>query len=59
MLNENETQQPPLLLNAFRLYYQRLEQSMNEIASRTDMIVVAQLGDDLDEFTSLVVQVSY
>lgn len=51
----------PTLLDAFRLYYNRLESSITNIISSTsanDLIVVARLGDDIDEFSTLFNQVS-
>lgn len=45
------------LLNSFRLYYQKLERSIRKISSGTDLVVVARLGDDIDEFTILFNQV--
>ena len=57
MLEDTEEPREITLLNAFRLYYQKLEQSIREILLGTDLVVVARLGDDIDEFTVLFNQV--
>ncbi|KAJ7698848.1 hypothetical protein B0H16DRAFT_1349353 [Mycena metata] len=47
----------PDLLNAFRTHYQRFQASVNDIAQNpTDAVVIARLGDDLDEYAELVQQ---
>lgn len=51
---------PATLLDAFRLYYQGLESSIADITSLgsgVDLVIVARLGDDIDEFAALFNQV--
>lgn len=46
------------LLEAFRLYYHRYAAAVTEaVLSSADTNVLARLGDDLDEYLSLVTQV--
>jgi hypothetical protein len=50
---------PNDLLSAFRMHYQRFEQAVQEVVlNPTDATVLARLGDDVDEFTTLVTEVS-
>ncbi|KAJ7199943.1 hypothetical protein GGX14DRAFT_372621 [Mycena pura] len=45
------------LLDAFRTHYNRLQNSVADIIQNpTDAVVIARLGDDLDEFMQLVQQ---
>src|ERR1700743_1111684 len=47
------------LLNAFRTHYTRFQTLISELdGTTTDATVIARLGDDLDEFTGLVEEVS-
>lgn len=61
MLNDGEPE--PTLLDAFRLYYQRIEAGVIEATASTssssgsDLNVVSRLGDDIDEYLSLFNQV--
>lgn len=46
------------LLDAFRLHYNRFQSTVAGIIQNpTDAVVIARLGDDLDEYTELVHQV--
>lgn len=46
------------LLNAFRTHYHRFVERVGEVVgSRSDPIVIARLGDDLDEFAAIVAAV--
>ncbi|KAJ7268110.1 hypothetical protein B0H12DRAFT_996671, partial [Mycena haematopus] len=48
------------LLDAFRSHYHRFETSVtNVVQSPTDAVVIARLGDDLDEFVRLVQEHSH
>jgi hypothetical protein len=50
---------PQSLLDAFRIYYHRFERAVHEIVTvPSDTTMIARLGDDLDEFLSLVIEVS-
>ena len=50
---------PQSLLDAFRTNYHRIERAVHEIVTvQSDTTVIARLGDDLDEFLSLVIEVS-
>jgi len=41
------------------MHYQRFEQAVQEVVlNLTDATVLARLGDDIDEFTTLVTKVS-
>lgn len=47
------------LLEAFRTHYQHFEAAMSEIVGRhSDAIVIARLGDDLDEFAAIAAAAS-
>ena len=62
MSEEGEGFPEATLLDAFRLYYQKLESAIVDITSSssgTDSVIVARLGDDIDEFTALFNQVSW
>ena len=48
------------LLNAFRAHYHHFVNSIHDaVGSNTDPVVLARLGDDLDEYYSLVLEVSF
>jgi len=50
---------PHDLLSAFRTHYHRFEHAIQEASvNPTDSTVLARLGDDLDEFASMVIEVS-
>ena len=50
---------PHDLLSAFRIHYRRFEHAIQEASvNPTDSTVLARLGDDLDEFANLVIEVS-
>src|SRR6266436_8239600 len=50
---------PHDLLSAFRTHYRRFERAIQEASvNPTDSTVLARLGDDLDGFTNLVIEVS-
>ena len=47
------------LLNAFRIHYHTFEQRINSaVTGDTDSVVVARLGDDLDEYVKLLNEAS-
>lgn len=49
---------PDKLLGAFRTHYRRYEHLVREATSNpTDSTVLARLGDELDEYLALVIQV--
>jgi hypothetical protein len=51
---------PPDLLSAFRIHYYRFECAIQETSvNPTDSTILARLGDDLDEFANLVIEVRY
>jgi hypothetical protein len=57
----HQTNSPPEidLLSAFRIHYRRFESAIADVLTTpTDSTVVARIGDDLDEFSALVTQVS-
>lgn len=57
--NMSELEPSGDLLAAFRIHYRRFEQAIAEILSNpTDPTILARLGDDLEEFTTLATQVS-
>lgn len=46
------------LLEAFRSHYERFQTSITDIVQNpTDAVVIARLGDDLDEFAGMVREV--
>jgi hypothetical protein len=46
------------LLDAFKLHYNRFQDAVTAIIQTpTDAVVIARLGDDLDEYIQLVEQV--
>jgi hypothetical protein len=48
------------LLDAFRVHYNHYESMVHEAMSNpTDSTVLARLGDDLDQFMSLVAEVRH
>ena len=48
-----------VLLDAFRTHYHRFAAAVTSLATDpTDAIVIARLGDDLDEFAAIVQEVS-
>ena len=48
------------LLTAFQAHYHQFAQAVhNALQSAADAIVLARLGDDVDEYASLVHKVSY
>jgi len=48
------------LLTAFRLQYHRFDRSIREIlATPTNSVVLARLGDDVDEYSVIVNEVHY
>ena len=48
------------LLTAFRLHYHRFDRTIHEIlAAPTDSVVLARLGDDVDEYSVIVNEVHY
>ena len=48
------------LLEAFRMHYHRFEHAITDtLQNPTDCTVLARLGDDLDEFTNMVIEVSH
>ena len=54
-----EAQNEPLLV-AFRSHYHRFHSAIREaIQNLADSNILARLGDDLDEYSSLVAEVSY
>lgn len=49
---------PQNLLDAFRVHYTRFETLVHQaVINPTDSVVLARLGDDLDEFLAMVVEV--
>ena len=47
------------LLEAFRSHYQRFERSVHDaVTNSADTVVLWRLGDDLDQYISLVTEVS-
>ena len=47
------------LLAAFRLHYHRFDQAIHEaLGAPTDSVVLARLGDDIDEYLAIVNEVS-
>lgn len=57
-MSMDDPNRPEALLDAFRSHYHRFETSVtNIIQSPTDAVVIARLGDDLDEFARLVQEV--
>lgn len=49
---------PPHPLDAFRNHYNRFETLVRQaVANPTNSTIVARLGDDLDEFLRLVIEV--
>jgi hypothetical protein len=47
------------LLEAFRSHYQRFERSVHDaVTNSSDTVVLWRLGDDLDQYISLVTEVS-
>jgi len=62
MSEEGKGLQEATLLDAFRLYHQKLESAIIDITSSSsgaDSVIVERLGDDIDEFTALFNQVSW
>jgi hypothetical protein len=58
-INPASNAESPSLLSAFRIHYRRFEAAIHEASvNPTDSTVLARLGDNLDEFANLVVQVS-
>lgn len=59
---DNHNTSEPLpgdLLDAFRTHYLRFERLVTEATTHaTDSTVLARLGDELDEYTNLVNEVS-
>jgi len=50
---------PQSLLDAFHTNYHRIERAVHKIVTvQSDPTVIARLGDDLDEFLALVIEVS-
>lgn len=48
-----------ILLNAFRTHYHRFQTAITDlVAVGSDAMVIARLGDDLDEFSAIVEEVS-
>ena len=48
------------LLEAFRTHYRRFETGVHEaVSNSTDAVVLWRLGDDLDQYTRLVTEVSF
>jgi len=59
MSAESAVPPPSDLLNAFRAHYRDIEQRVMEAMNNlTDPTILASLGDDLDTFLLLVVEVS-
>jgi len=57
MDSDSQLDEPPLL-EAFRMHYVRYENVVHEVLlSPTDVTVVARLGDDLDAFSALAMEV--
>ena len=55
----NSELNPLTLLDAFRLHYNRFETVIGEaITHPTDSSVLARIGDDLDEYATLVQEAS-
>lgn len=51
---------PDELLGAFRTRYRRYEHLVLEATSNpTDSVILARLGDELDEYLALVIKVSF
>jgi len=49
-----------VLINAFRAHYQHFVTDIHQaVESNTDSVVLARLGDDLDEYYNLVLEVSH
>lgn len=47
------------LLTAFRLHYHQFDRAIHDaLKGQTDSVVLARLGDDLDEYLTLVNEVS-
>jgi hypothetical protein len=60
MSEQSESQSYQSLLDAFRIHYGRYEAAVQEaVQNSTDSLVLARLGDDLAEFSSLVEEVSF
>ena len=59
MATHSHISSPDNLLAAFRIHYHRFKLAITDaITNPTDSTVLARLGDDLNEFLDLVIQVS-
>ena len=48
-----------LLLNAFRNHFNRFKEAVTHISeNKEDAIVISRIGDDLDEFATIVTEAS-
>ena len=53
-----ETSENPELLDAFRSHYQRFVEAIQDaVQNGTDSVVLERLGDDLEEFNTVVNEV--
>jgi hypothetical protein len=60
MAQDNGSMQSDNLLNAFRAQYQHFSIAIpSAIQSNADSVVLARLGDDLDEYYNLVQEVRH
>jgi 3-dehydroquinate dehydratase len=60
MAQDNSGMQSDDLLNAFRAQYQHFSMAIPDaIQSNADPVVLARLGDDLDEYYNLAQEVRY
>ena len=60
MAQDNHSMQSDNLLNAFRAQYHHFSTAIsNAIQSNVDSMVLARLGDDLDEYDNLVQEVRH
>jgi hypothetical protein len=58
MSSENAPPASDRLIAAFRTHYRRYEGAVQDALSReTDAVVLARLGDDLDEYSAMVTKV--
>ena len=57
--SETEAQSSEALITAFRLHYHHFDRAVHDaLAVPTDSVVLARLGDDVDEYSAIVNEVS-
>jgi hypothetical protein len=58
--NGADMSQEEVLLNAFQTHYHRFSSTIHDaVASNADSTVLARLGDDLDKYYNLVLEVKF